>query len=101
MIDDQGDAKCKCPTYFDGLHCEICKHFLNVSNPYEMNHYSMIENCINFQIRLFFPSIQDKCEANGKNVCENNGFCSIDQEGIVYCICSKQYEGQHCEIGKI
>ena len=25
VIDDQGDAKCKCPTYFDGLHCEICK----------------------------------------------------------------------------
>lgn len=47
-----------------------------------------------------FTSIQDKCEANGKNVCENDGFCSIDQEGIVYCICSKQYEGQHCEIGK-
>ena len=43
----------------------------------------------------------DKCEADGKSVCENEGFCSIDQEGIVYCICSKDFEGQHCEIGKI
>ena len=44
--------------------------------------------------------VKDKCEADGKNVCENEGFCSIDQEGIVYCICPKEYEGQHCEIGK-
>ena len=43
--------------------------------------------------------VKDKCEADGKNVCENEGFCSIDQEGIVYCICPKEYEGQHCEIG--
>ena len=39
VIDDQGEAKCNCPTYFDGLHCEICKFFLNVFNPYEIDHY--------------------------------------------------------------
>ena len=44
--------------------------------------------------------IVDKCEADGRSVCKNGGFCLIDGEGLVTCMCPKEFEGQHCEISK-
>ena len=52
-----------------------------------------------FRITILFHLV-DKCEADGKSVCENGGYCSVNTFGESSCICPKQFEGQHCEIGK-
>ena len=53
-----------------------------------------------FWITILFHLV-DKCEADGKSVCENGGYCLVNTFGESSCICPKQFEGQHCEIGKL
>ena len=52
-----------------------------------------------FLITIIFHLV-DKCEVDGKSVCENGGYCSVNSFGESICICPKLFEGQHCEIGK-
>ena len=34
-------------------------------------------------------------------MCKNGGTCVIDFDGDVKCNCSNEFQGAHCEIGKI
>ena len=45
--------------------------------------------------------LKGKCSPNGDDVCKNGGTCQVDGKGMVTCSCSKEYKGQHCEIGKL
>ena len=46
-------------------------------------------------------NIIDKCSPRGSEVCKNGGKCVIENDGAVKCNCTNEYQGAHCEVGKI
>ena len=49
----------------------------------------------------FGVNVSDKCSPRRTDICKNGGLCSVDDQGIVHCDCSKEYHGIHCETSKL
>ena len=48
---------------------------------------------------IFNNPLIGKCNPGGLPACENNGICSITENGEIHCECLKYYNGSRCEKG--
>ena len=51
-------------------------------------------------IKHFSVLTLDKCSQDDEYVCKNGGTCHVMNSGDVSCVCSANYDGKTCEIGK-
>ncbi|CAJ0943109.1 unnamed protein product, partial [Mesorhabditis belari] len=96
--------KCRCPSGFTGLHCEIDVDEC-LDNPCDrgtcLNTYGSYEcKCDDGWAGGFCAhrSRPDECSAMGTARCQNGGFCEKTITGKYRCTCPPMFSGEKCEL---